>query len=432
MMLRALRLMRPLVTATLGFALAIASRSAHADDDYDPASREWNGLASLVEIADRAGVPLEVVDELDIGTLGPNDALLIVYPTRDLPVAGLSELMRAGGRVAIADDFGEGGPLLEVYGIERVAGAPPDAPHLQANEALPVARAVSGHALADGVAALVTNHPATLRHPALEPLFAFDDGSGDEAPERALVLAGAVGEGRLVAISDPSILINNMLELRDNRRFAENLVRYLDAGTGGRVILARGEAELTGVYGEPGAGGPFHALTSWLTRIAHADAPGAAVLVFAIVIAAILIVIAMGALPRRSPYEGSAMFARPPASGGFIGRVGFFRRHPDDLLPPALVYKYELEGELVRLLGLGGRPLLRDVVMALRERGLREADVALARALLVELDDLRRRQDLPPSPPRVAARRFRQMVATGEHLLGRLHEAASTYYGGQR
>src|SRR5262249_41011705 len=60
------------------------------------------------------------------------------------------------------------------------------------------------------------NHPATLRS-TLPPAYAF-------APGAALVVEGRVGKGSFVAIADPSVLINNMLEIDGNRAFAEGLV----------------------------------------------------------------------------------------------------------------------------------------------------------------------------------------------------------------
>jgi hypothetical protein len=109
-------------------------------------------------------------------------------------------------------------------------------------------------------------------------------------------------------------------------------------------------------------------------------------------------------------------------SGGFIGRVAYFRRRPNDLIQPALVYKFELESELVRRLNLGGRTLLRDVVSALRDHGLSEQDVQSTRGLLLALDSLREKQDHPPAPPRVTAARLREIVRTGDAVLERLND----------
>ncbi len=405
---------RSLHLAPWAFVLVITVASLARAEDYDPASSDWNGLSSLVSVANELEIPLVVGQRLDVGTLSPNDALLIVYPTEEMPVPSLAAFMRAGGRIALADDYGEGDDLLALYGIERVESIEADAPRLRGNENLLVAQPTSRHPLTAAVSALVTNHPALLAHDELEPVFGFDGG------DRALVLAGAVVEGRLVAIGDPSMLINNMLQFQDNRRFAGNLLRYLSGARGGRVFLIRGEDELVGRFGRPGADRRLGELREWLETFAKAQLPPVALKLCCAVLSAILIVVAITALPRRSPYDGANMFARPPSSGGFVGRVEFFKRRPSDLLAPLMVYKFEIEGEIVRRLGLGDRPLLRDVVEALRSRGLDEREVASFRQLLLELSHLRDRQDIPPAPPRVAEAKFHEMVETGQRILARL------------
>jgi hypothetical protein len=401
---------------TLWFSVTLFSIGSHAaaQPDYGPQNEEWNGLSELVDLADEEGVEIATADSIALDTLTPLDAVLLVYPREEPPVSSLSAFMRAGGRVAVLDDFGEGDEVLSVYRIERRQGRA-DAPELRSNPNLPLARPLTRHALTDGVSTLVANHPATLSHPELEPLFAFEE------PASALVLAGAVGEGRLVAISDPSVVINNMVEFRDNRRFAQNLVRYLGA-SGGRVYLAGPETEWTGSFGDAGAAGPFAAIQTWLDELAHAEFAPALLMLASIALGLGLVLAALFGLPRRSPYEDAAMFGRHPVSGGFIGRVAYFRRRPNDLIQPALVYKFELESELVRRLNLGGRTLLRDVVSALRDHGLSEQDVQSTRGLLLALDSLREKQDHPPAPPRVTAARLREIVRTGDAVLERLND----------
>ena len=255
-----------------------------------------------------------------------------------------------------------------------------------------------------------------MRHRDLEPIFAFDR-SGS-----ALVLAGAVGAGRLVTLGDPSVLINNMLQFRGNRRFATNLVRYLTSGRSGRLVVVGGATPLVGRFGEVGADRPLHDLRRALEKVARASLPPPALRLAAATICAVLLVFAASALPRRSPYDGAAMFARAAHAGGLAGRIAHFRDAGGDLTVPALVYKAELEAEIVRRLGLTGLAVLRDVLAGLRARGATQAQVEAARALLLELDALQQRHDRPPTPPRVTAVRFGDMVRRGERLLALLSD----------
>lgn len=392
----------------LGF-LGPWGSSAQADGDFEPQNREWNGLSELVRICRAASISVQTPTSLDLGTLSADDAVLLVYPRSEISVEGLSEFLKAGGRVAVADDFGTATSLLRAYQIRRTAPSDRDALRLRGNNSLLVARPGSPHPLTDGVGALVSNHPAALHHVDLTPLYTLSQGD-------ALVLAGAVGDGRFVAIGDPSTLINNMLEFRGNRRFAENLVQYLTERRG-KLFIMVGDDEVRGIYGTPGADKPFHAVRAAIERLLRIPIPKTAVQLFAVMLFAILLLVAATALPRKSPYDGRSMFARPPASGGFVGRVQYFMSRGENFLQPLMVYKFELEGEILRKMNLSTQPLLRDVVEALTAHGATTAEVAQARDLLLTLDQLHAAQDRPPSPPVVSRAKFRELVDRGESVV---------------
>jgi hypothetical protein len=419
------------VTAPARTALAISAALAalvacmsapgrvRADADYDPASDAWNGLSQLVAAARDIDVRVETPTRLDIGTLAPGDGLLIVYPTAPLPVDAIGAFLKAGGRAALADDYGTGAALLTAYQITRRAPDPAAGLRLRGNDALLVARPEGAHPLSEGVGALVTNHPEEVRHRELEPIFAFDRGGS------ALVLAGAVGAGRLVTLGDPSVLINNMQQFRGNRRFATNLVRYLAEGRSGRLVLVGGRTPIVGRFGEVGADRPLHDLRRALEQAARASLPPPVLRLAAATLCAVLLVFAASALPRRSPYDGAAMFARPAHAGGFEGRVAHFRDGKRELTMPALVYKAELEAEIVRRLGLSGLAVLRDVLTGLQARGATKAQIEEARALLLDLDAFERRHERS-APTHVTAARFESMVRRGEQLLALLPDRTPT------
>src|SRR5207249_4750634 len=112
-------------------------------------------------------------------------------------------------------------------------GPVPGAATFRGNAQLQVATARGAGLLAAATPTLVTNHPAyfvTSLAPALE-----------FAPGAAAVVEGRVGEGRFVAISDPSVLINNMLELTEDRRFAGGLVAATCRRGQDRIVLLSGE-----------------------------------------------------------------------------------------------------------------------------------------------------------------------------------------------
>lgn len=377
--------------------------------DFAPDNHEWNGLSEFLDLAAEQGVVLEPVERLDLGTLRAMDTLFLLAPEEDLPIADLRAYMHDGGTIVLADDFGRGHALLESFHIERTRPRHADLLRLRGNDELLVAEASARHPLTEGVDALVTNHPQVIRHSDLDPIFSL--GGGD-----AVVLAGTVGDGRLVAIADPSMLINNMLELRSNRRFAENLLSYLASEREGRVFVMLPNGRLEGHYGQ--TTGPWHSdLRTILEQLAHVEIPSSALRIAGVALSGIFLVLAAGMLPRSSPYVASAMFARPADAGGFVGRVEWFSLRPSNLLDPTMVYKLELEAELSSTLGVPGPFGIEVITTRMKSKGMHEHDVAIARALLRELSELHADWERGPEGNALSEARFRRIVQTGDAVL---------------
>lgn len=396
------------------------STVGRAQRDFDPGSTAWNGLSGLVEAAAEANVRLDTPTRLDVADLSPTDAIVLVHPDRELPVQSLSAFLRAGGRVVIADDFGSGEDFLASFGIVR--RPPSDPPRtIRGNPHLPVAHVVGRHPLTEGIEMTVANHAQALRHPELSPLLAFADHGGE-----GLLLTGAVERGRLVALGDSSVLINNMLQFDGNRRLATNLMRYLGEGRSGRVYLVTPGTPLVGRYGSA-AGAPVERLRDALRDLAGAELPPMALTLLSLVLAAILAVFAVSSLPRRSPYTADRLWGQDPSGGGFAGRVAFFTRRRGQLVHPALVYGYEVEAALRRTLfreRASAERTIAEVVQAARERGLDATSAKELRSLLGTFATLREKADEPGGPPRVSPARLHRMIDSGERLIARLEEKA--------
>ncbi len=216
---------------SFAFGSVMTLTSTATSAPFDPDSTDWEGCSRLIEVAREELGPSRVLvlDEVDYEKLGPADGLLLIHPEGSYDLDELATFMKQGGRLAVADDFGDGNRLLERFRIER--GPAPSDPlqMLHGNPQLPIAIPASGHPIVADVGQVVLNHPTTVSHPDLSVLLRIPRAGGDQGPEVAL--AGQVGEGRLVAIGDPSIFINSMMRYPGNRSLARNLAAYLlDAG----------------------------------------------------------------------------------------------------------------------------------------------------------------------------------------------------------
>ncbi|HEY4243635.1 MAG TPA: DUF4350 domain-containing protein [Kofleriaceae bacterium] len=299
-------------------AVLLCARVAAAapSDDYDPHSTAWNGMSSFVGLAEGMGFEVTPVSSLEWSDLSADDVLFLIYPLQRVDPARLGAFVQAGGNVVIADDFGEGKEAMAGLGLLRAETQTPHASRYQNNLTwAPIATARGDHPLAEDVGDVVTNHPAALAHvEGATTIVAFDEG--------ALVVAGERGNGKFVAISDPSIFINRMQQFRGDVQLAANLLRWLDRGGRSRhVILLRGDVPM---YGEPrpfiddAKAGPVGRdvanLNFWLYERRSWLLTTLAMKLLATALAIALLVLALIALPvRRGPLIDGAWlrFGRP-------------------------------------------------------------------------------------------------------------------------
>jgi hypothetical protein len=377
----------------------------------------WNGLSELLETAAQDGDTTRL-SRVDVSHLSTNDGLLIIHPVQPLPTAELAKFMRSGGRVAVADDFGAGARFLATFGmtLRDVEGEPARA--LRGNPAWPIATPVVAHALTDGVSALVTNHPRVLYHPTLTPVFEL---SGDLG---AVVLSGAVGGGRLVAIADASVLINNMLEFEGNRQFARDLVRFI-RGRGPTARLLIADSKTRWEIGTRSFEKPLAQLASALERLSHLQLPPLAIVVLSGALAGLLLSIAATSLPRRSAYGRRAYLQASETLAGMAGRVSVYAAGERSLMSPLLTLKSELEQQAAEVLRPSAQLQRAELLQGLVAAGLR---AELARELGQFLQQVDRLQDSSTihSKP-VSVRHFSELVALGRRILAELdaHSAAA-------
>jgi hypothetical protein len=382
-------------------------------EDLSTREPAWNGLSELRALADRTGVAVITPEHVDVSQLGPEDALLVVHPVEALPSAELSAFLRSGGRLAIADDFGTGRALLAAFGIGIFP--PSGGTSTQLLRGLPhlmIATRQNAHPLSRSADVLVTNRPQVLSHRQLEPIYAL------RKDHDAIVLSGAVGKGRLVAISDASLLINNMLQFEGNRAFARDLLGYLVGAGRGRLVLAGSDTQWKFGLRRFGAEHPLDSVKAVLTHVAHLRLPPSAVTALSIVLALLLLISVMSALPRRSVYARRKYLEVPPCPSGFAGQVDYYKSDSRNLLPPLLSFKFELESRIIADLQLRGQLSLSELMKVLRARGLGERSLHDTRELLVALDTTQ--SQTHGATPQVSTRRFSALVASGQRILAEL------------
>jgi hypothetical protein len=372
----------------------------------------WDGLDRLISVARDTDTELIVGDSLDLGRLHARDALLIVGPEASLPTSALTTFLREGGRVALLDDFGSGERLLSAYQVTRSRAPDAKVPALRKDPGLLLAYPASEHPLVDGVDLLLTNGAMALHHRDLKPVFTF--GRSDQA----LVLAGAVGAGRLVAAGDASLLINQLMELPAHQQFARNLLGYLKRPAG-RVFLVDSRTRFAGVYG-PEDGRGLSRVDTFLKRVAHPDLPASVLSLLGLGLCAIAAVVVLGLLPRRSPYVRAELLPRASVYAGFAARVAVSDRNSPNQIWTLLDYRRELTSELSRRFKLSLPLDAEQLQKRALERGATSDLASELFLLLNKLDEVALRADGHDRPPRIRVSELRNVVRQGEELLTRL------------
>ena len=384
------RVFRRLEVAVILAFLLLVTRSEAAP--FDLAGSDWEGCAELVRLARAELGPTRVVvtSQIDFHELKPDDGLLLLYPERNLDVDELSKFMRAGGRVVMLDDFGRGDSLLRHFGMERVASPRRPAEFLRKNPQLALAEPASAHPVVSDVSRVVTNHPTGLSHPDLSPVLKI---RGNGEADVVVAVAGAVGQGRLLAVGDPSIVMNSMLRYGGNKAFARGLVRYtVDHDSwgkrGGRLFIASGNFEQKGVYGDEESTWSdwMRALREALEAMRHDGLP--AWLAYAIACAlGLALVVWVGSRAGRLHKPVTPRFVRKVpavAQGGVAGHAAVIAAPQTSRVLAILELKSALEEQLTALLGLPKVPGHTELMNQVSTRGLLDAEgvVALRKLLL--------------------------------------------------
>jgi hypothetical protein len=359
---------------------------------FDLAGSDWEGCAELVRLArnELGSARVVATGQIDFHELKPDDGVVLLYPEKNLDVDELSKFMRAGGRVVLLDDFGRGDSLLRHFGMERVASPRHPAEFLRRNPQLALAEPASAHPVVSDVSRVVTNHPTGLSHPDLSPVLKI---RGNGEPDVVVAVAGAVGQGRLLAVGDPSIVMNSMLRYGGNKSFARGLVRYsVDhvswGKRGGRLFIASGSFDQKGSFGDEESSWSDwkRSLLDALEVMRHDGMPSWLAYGLAVAVG-LALVVWVGSRAGRLHKPITPRFVRKTpavAQGGVAGHAAVIAAPQTSRVLAVLELKSALEEQLTSILGLPKVPGHTELMAQVEARGLLDAEgvVALRRLLL--------------------------------------------------
>lgn len=427
--------------ASLVVALLLVALSTAWAKPFDTISADWEGAAEFVRLArdDLGDGHVRVVEQLDLASLRPIDSVVLIHPEKSLDVGSFSRFMKDGGRVLLLDDYGSGDALLEHFSLHRMPAPEDPASMLMDNPRLAIAEPDGAHPVVAGVQKVVTNHPTAIRQNDLSSLLVIHTKSGETVN---VAVAGMVGKGRFLAVSDPSIVMNRMLRYPGNRAFAHGLVAYAaDQDTWGKrdgyVYIAADDFTQKGAYGEDSAAGAawserLRAMTDFMQTLRREGFPASAIYAFCILLGLFLVIwIAQNAARVHKPI--APRFTRPiplAAQGGIAGHVAVLVAPTTSRALAMLELKGALEERLSALLDLDRIPP-SDAMMQDLSRGplvtsseVQELRTIFARLRHVETMILSRRAGalgpVPESEVIATAGAIRRILEAAESRKARL------------
>ncbi len=241
------------------FVLALlAGKFFLSEADFSMANPSWNGVYGMAR--ETAARPL--YGTADLSSIDDNSTLLVISPARNYTAnesLAVASFLYRGGRVVVADDFGQANSLLAAIGAPiEISRAPLcQYENYSVNQSFPVITDIAPTPYTSNVSRLVLNHPSALNVSGNATVLAsssrdawldFNNNYKLDREERMgtypVAACYTYGDGQLIAISDPDIFINSMLDKGDNRALIQHLLRgpvWMDVSHG-RGVTPLGSA----------------------------------------------------------------------------------------------------------------------------------------------------------------------------------------------
>jgi hypothetical protein len=197
--------------------------------DFCMLSTNWNGCSQFAKVLAERGNIVWIINPYNTLDLDENGVLIVVGPDVDfssLEIKAVSNFLNRGGTLLLADDFGTANTLIAGLEIDwKFYDRPLGDIFYDKRADFPVVARIEDPGLAYNVEKLVLNVPSVITGSEGEAFSSKVSVVGGKRRSYPIMAETSYGEGRVILLSDPDIVINDMMT--ENRNFVENLVAYL-------------------------------------------------------------------------------------------------------------------------------------------------------------------------------------------------------------
>lgn len=227
----------PLLILVIVLVLSVIVWFYPPTGDFRVDNPSWNGLSVYSKLV--RATPLSSFNSLPASVKGTAVILVPYEPFSQSELAQLKSYVSSGGTLVLLDDYGYGNQVLSGLGLDmRFSGHPLlDPLYNYRNEWLPKVTDFTSSTLNANVSSIVFNHATCLNETsggtviAQSSSFSFlsvnNNGAfstGDVNGPFPMAAYVKIGQGYVVAVADPSLLINGMINLDNNLQFVNNVV----------------------------------------------------------------------------------------------------------------------------------------------------------------------------------------------------------------
>lgn len=263
------RKLLPLLTLVIVLLLSAIIGFYPPTGDFRVDNPFWNGLQTLGNQAN-----VTSLNSLnDLPTTAKGTSLIIVPYTQfsQVELSQIKDYVSGGGTLMLLDDYGYGNQVLDNLGLTmQFSGKPLLDPLFDyQNKQLPKITDFSTTPINTNVSSIVFNHATSIEATdatvaAYSSSFSFSDKNNNQAWDEneptgplPVIAYQKVGQGYVVAVADPSVLINSMITLDDNLQFINSASSiqgtspqlYVDQTHLPNTPLDEAKASLVVVYG---------------------------------------------------------------------------------------------------------------------------------------------------------------------------------------
>ncbi len=227
----------PLTLAVVLFVSWLSVAFYPSIQDFMESNPFWNGTA---DFSSRFGAGrVDDLEEIENFRQGEVLVALAYLPYQPEELERVADFLEAGGTLLLMDDYGYGNQVLEKLALDMTFDGDPllDPYVCYRNQHFPLATDIAEPLRENGVTQLAMDRATGLHVSGSYEVLArssetsyldrdasesLDEGE-PEGPFAVVAIAN-VGRGRVIAVSDPSILINSMVNRGDNWLFLEQVI----------------------------------------------------------------------------------------------------------------------------------------------------------------------------------------------------------------